>query len=265
MTKPLQSVLTSGDFGFADCPQALEELAPLDDLFAHRPAGKEAPSMHAIRPDGLVAGSCGPLSRSPEPGSPGPFRGTWGGEHLVGYGFLASEADCSGLWHFSPEQLFRATRVYAWAHDGATVSIDALRFDGQDEIIGGHSLSADLLASWVSPKQFFELYARVQAPPPGNHRVLLRHMPGQPSILAPLRFPTLEPGMPFEVAWTGPLHAFFVCGRELLPAEGRKGRQGSQGSQGSQGEKESEVRPGHIAHDLSLESIDSPPPLPKRS
>ena len=245
MTKPLQDVLSSGDFGFADSSESLEDLARLDDFFASRPAGKAAPSMHAIRPDGLVAGSCGPLSRSPE--------------HLVGYGFLASEGDRRGRWQFSPEQPFRATKIYAWGWKGETATISSLRFGSDEQLVQDRPVLADLFASWVSPKQFLELYGGVENPGAGNHRVLCKHLPGQMSFVVPLHLPTIPIGTCFEVAWTGPLHAFFVCGRELLPAEGRKG------SQGGQGEKESEVRPGHVAHDLSLESIDSPPPLQKRS
>ena len=203
MTKPLQDVLSSGDFGFADSSESLEDLVPLDDLFTPRAAEEAAPSMHAIRPDGLVAGSCGPLSRSPE--------------HLVGYGFLAPEGNRQGRWQFSPQDCFRATKIYAWAWKGETALISSLLFGSDEQLAGDHPLPADLFSSWVSPKQFLEIYGGVDDPVAGQHRVLCKHLPGQPCFAVTLDFPTLSLGGEFEVAWTGPLHAFFVCGRELLP------------------------------------------------
>lgn len=208
---------------FQDLPGP-EELQGLDECFVPQTGEKVRMSFDpSIRVDGLVAGSCGPLSRTPEPGSPGPFRGTWGGEHLVGYGFFAPEGDRRGRWQFSTEQPFRATKIYAWGWNGETAAISSLLFGADEQLDSDHPVPADLFASCVSPKQFLELYAGIENPAAGNHRVLCKHLPGQPCFAVTLDFPTLSLGGAFEVAWTGPLHAFFVCGRELL----EKGNRGT--------------------------------------
>ena len=220
-------------------------LSPLDDFFAPRPEGKSL--SRAIRPDGLVAGSCGPLSMRPE--------------HLVGYGFLAPEGDRRGRWQFSPEQPFRATKIYAWGWKGETASISSLLFGSDEQLVDDHPAPADLFASWVSPKQFLELYGGVENPAAGNHRVLCKHLPGQMSFMVPLHLPTLLIGESFEVSWTGPLTAFFVCGRELLPEKSR-GQTANSSQQTAQRDPDPDPNPGR-ASTVRNEPLQVAAPSPK--
>ena len=140
-------------------------------------------------------------------------------QQLVGYGFLAPEGSRAGRWQMCPSECFRASKIYAWGSEGERASLKALRFGADNHLVG--SLPAALFDPCISPQDFLLYYGQREEAFPGFHRVVLGGLPGQPQLSfgAGLDFPTLSFGLWFEVEWTGPLSAFFVCGNELLPAE----------------------------------------------
>ena len=147
-----------------------------------------------IRPDGLVKGSCGPLSRRHA-------------ERLVGYGFFAPDGDRSGSWQMSPSDYFRATKIYAWKWKDESARIESLCFGNDEQLVEGSSLPADLFACWASPEQFLALYAGLDVASPGFHRVFCKHLPAQQNFVVPLDFPTLSIVLQLSIRWTGSLTA----------------------------------------------------------
>ncbi len=140
------------------------------------------------------------------------------GEHRVGYGFFKPEGNREGQWTMSPLDCFRATKIYAWTpEDARAARIESLLIGSDEQLEPGGSLPADLFTSWVSPRQFLEMYGGLEDPAPGFYRVLMKNLPAQPHFLVALDFPTLSIGKWLTVGWSGALTALFVCGRELLP------------------------------------------------
>lgn len=145
------------------------------------------------------------------------------GEQKVGYGFYAPDGDRRGRWQASPAQAFRATKIYAWCWHGERALVSSLRFGNLEQLVPDHPVPADLFSTWASPVQFLEMYGGVRVPTPGFHRVVMKSLPGQLLLMAALDFPTVSIGGWFSVEWTGPLAAFFLCGRELLPEKRDRG------------------------------------------
>ena len=137
---------------------------------------------------------------------------------LMAYGFCAPPARATA-WDFVPQALFRARRVLVWPAAGETPIIEALEFEGGNQLVA--PAPAEILASWMTLGAFVDRYLEQATHYAGS--AMRAQLDGLPSYLhhcGPPDFPSLPVGGQFRARWTGKLRGLFVCGEEVAGATG---------------------------------------------
>jgi len=134
----------------------------------------------------------------------------------MAYGFCAPPAR-STSWDFAPQMPFRASRVLLWPAAGEKPVIEALDFEGDNQLI--HPMSAEVFGSWMTLGAFVDRYLEHAEHYAGaTIRARLDGMPSYFNFHTPPEFPTLSVGGQFRARWTGKLRGIFVCGEEVVAA-----------------------------------------------